>query len=54
MRSSGGDFRCLRKEIGDRVRAVEEGTAIGIDYDEAMQKLKRALKHEKNNPSTGI
>jgi hypothetical protein len=21
------------KEIGDRVRAVEEGTAIGIDYD---------------------
>ena len=27
------------KEIGDRVRAVEEGTAIGIDYDKAMQKI---------------
>jgi len=26
------------KEITDRVRAVDEGTAIGIDYDKAMQK----------------
>ena len=27
------------KEIGDRVRAVDEGTAIGMDYDKAMQKI---------------
>jgi hypothetical protein len=27
------------KEIADRVLAVKEGTAIGIDYDEAMQKI---------------
>lgn len=27
------------KEITDRVRAVEEGTAIGIDYDKAMRKI---------------
>jgi len=26
------------KEITNRVRAVDEGTAIGIDYDKAMQK----------------
>jgi hypothetical protein len=27
------------KEIADRVLAVKEGTAIGIDYDEAMRKI---------------
>ncbi len=27
------------KEITDRVRAVDEGTAIGIDYDKAIQKI---------------
>jgi hypothetical protein len=27
------------KEIGSRVRAVEEGTAIGMDYDKAMRKI---------------
>ncbi|NTW54773.1 MAG: addiction module protein [Chlorobaculum sp.] len=26
-------------EISDRVLAVEEGTATGIDYDEAMRKI---------------
>lgn len=26
-------------EISDRVLAVKEGTAIGIDYDEAMKKI---------------
>lgn len=29
------------KEIADRVRAVDEGKAIGIDYDEAMQRIER-------------
>ena len=29
------------KEITDRVRAVDEGTAIGIDYDEAMKKIEK-------------
>jgi hypothetical protein len=29
------------KEITDRVHAVDEGTAIGIDYDEAMQTLEK-------------
>ncbi len=28
-------------EITDRVRAVEEGTAIGIDYDKAMRKIEK-------------
>ncbi len=27
------------KEIGNRVRAVEEGTAMGMDYDKAMRKI---------------
>ena len=27
------------KEIGDRVRAVEEGIAVGMDYDKAMRKI---------------
>lgn len=27
------------QEIADRVLAVEEGTAKGIDYDEAMKKI---------------
>ena len=30
------------KEISDRVLAVKEGTAIGIDYDEAMKKISAA------------
>jgi hypothetical protein len=29
------------KEITDRIRAVDEGTAIGIDYDKAMQKIEQ-------------
>ncbi|QTA91705.1 addiction module protein [Desulfonema magnum] len=29
------------KEITDRVRAVDDGTAIGIDYDRAMQKIEK-------------
>jgi len=29
------------KEITDRVRAVNEGTAIGVDYDKAMQKIEK-------------
>jgi len=29
------------KEITDRVRAVDEGTAIGMDYDKAMQKIEK-------------
>ena len=28
------------KEIMDRVHAVEDGTAIGIDYDNALRKIK--------------
>jgi hypothetical protein len=27
------------KEIVDRIYAVDAGTAIGIDYDEAMKKI---------------
>ena len=29
------------KEITDRVRAVDEGTAIGIDYNQAMQEIEK-------------
>lgn len=29
------------KEISDRVRAVDEGTAVGMDYDAAMRKIGR-------------
>ncbi len=29
------------KEITDRVHAVDEGTAKGIDYDKAMQKIEK-------------
>jgi hypothetical protein len=29
------------KEITDRIRAVDEGTAIGIDYDKAIQKIEK-------------
>lgn len=29
------------KEISDRVHAVDEGTAIGIDYDQAMQTIEK-------------
>ena len=32
------------KEITDRVRAVDEGTAIGIDYDKAMQKIEKRFE----------
>ncbi len=31
------------KEITNRVRAVDEGTAIGIDYDKAMQKIEQCF-----------
>ncbi len=29
------------KEITERVRAVDEGTAISLDYDKAMQKIEK-------------
>ncbi|WP_446010797.1 addiction module protein [Candidatus Electrothrix sp.] len=29
------------KEITDRVRAVDEGTTTGIDYDAAMRKIEQ-------------
>jgi hypothetical protein len=29
------------QEISDRVLAVNEGTAIGVDFDEAMKKIKK-------------
>ncbi len=29
------------KEITDRVRAVDNGTAVGIDYDKAMQRIEK-------------
>lgn len=29
------------REISDRVRAVDDGTAIGLDYDEAMETLEK-------------
>jgi len=29
------------KEITDRVRAVDDGTAIGIDYDDAIKKIEK-------------
>ena len=32
------------KEITDRVRAVDEGTAIGINYDKAMQKIENRFE----------
>ena len=40
-RSSDSDYTdsAWEKEITDRVRAVDEGTAVGIDYDRAMQKI---------------
>jgi len=31
------------KEITDRVCAVDDGTAIGIDYDKAMQKIEKSF-----------
>jgi hypothetical protein len=38
---SDGIESVWEKEISDRVRAVDEGTAIGIDYDTAMKKLEK-------------
>lgn len=29
------------KEISERVRTIDEGTAIGVDYDEVMQQIER-------------
>jgi len=29
------------KEISERVRAVDNGTAIGIDYDDAINKIEK-------------
>ena len=29
------------KEITDRIHAIDEGTAKGIDYDSAMQQIER-------------
>jgi hypothetical protein len=29
------------QEIRDRIRAVDNGTAIGIDYDQAMQTIEK-------------
>lgn len=42
-RSSNSDDidSAWEKEISERVCSVDNGTAIGIDYDEAMQKIER-------------
>ena len=29
------------EEIAERVRAVDEGLAVGVDYDEAMRKIEQ-------------
>lgn len=29
------------QEITDRIRAIDDGTAIGIDYDQAMQTIEK-------------
>jgi hypothetical protein len=31
------------QEITDRMRAVDNGTAIGMDYDQAMQTIEKRL-----------
>ena len=36
------------KEITDRVRVVDEGTATGIDYDTAMQRIEKRFSGWKN------
>ena len=33
------------EEIAERVRAVNEGTAVGIDYDKAMQEVNQCFFH---------
>jgi len=38
---SGDIASAWEKEITDRVHAVDEGTAIGFDYDKAMQKIEK-------------
>ncbi|MCP4577975.1 MAG: addiction module protein [Deltaproteobacteria bacterium] len=38
---SEGVDSAWEKEITARVHAVNEGTAIGIDYDEAMQTIQK-------------
>ena len=38
---SDGIDSAWEKEIKDRIRAVDEGAAIGFDYDGAMQKIER-------------
>ncbi len=38
--SDDTDF-AWEKEITDRVRAIDEGTAVGIDYDKAMRKIEK-------------
>ena len=43
------------KEIMDRVRAVDEGKAVGIDFEDAMKEIeKRFIPHERDNPSAGF
>jgi hypothetical protein len=32
------------KEIANRVRAVDEGKAVGIDYDHAMKKIEQRFE----------
>jgi hypothetical protein len=36
---SGDIDSAWEQEITDRIRAVDNGTAIGIDYDQAMQTI---------------
>jgi hypothetical protein len=50
-RSDSDDADSLwEKEIADRVRAVEEGTAAGIDYDRAMQKIEKRFMQRRLPP----
>ncbi len=42
------------QEIADRVRSVDEGNAMGMDYDEAMQKIEEKFRYEENNSSGSI
>ena len=32
------------KEISERVQAVDDGTAIGLDYNEAVQKIEQRFQ----------
>ncbi|MBC8182802.1 addiction module protein [candidate division KSB1 bacterium] len=40
-KDSGDVDSAWEKEIADRVRAIDDGTAIGINYDHAMEKIEK-------------